>query len=126
MSAFDVIAQSDLRALENFTQLPSSVAPDLTVITANGRDPFESRLTHVSARYDELRHAFHVNDQAVDQCVIELGDALRGLASVALNRLLSLRDDAALSLLYALQWVSETPLVQIYTLKVTLAVFRPL
>jgi hypothetical protein len=107
MSAFDVIAQSNLRALENFAHPPSSGALDPTVIPANGRDSFESRLIHVSARYDELRHAFYGYGQAVDQCAIELGDALRGLASVALHRLLSLCDDAALSLSHAFQCVSE-------------------
>jgi hypothetical protein len=117
MSAFDVIAQSDLGDLENFVQPPSSGAVDSTVIPTNGRDPFESHLFHVSARYDELRHAFWGNEQAVDQCSIELGDALRGLASVALDRLLSLRDDAALSVSHVLQWVSELRLIPIHTLK---------
>jgi hypothetical protein len=117
MSAFELFAHTDLEALSDLAQSQSNDALAPTVVLVNDSDPFETHLALVVVCFDELRRSYYGNGMDIDPQVIALGDALHGLASVALDNLLSLRDEPALSVLEALQWVSLTPCTTIYTFK---------
>jgi hypothetical protein len=106
MSAFDMFAQANLEALGETTQLPPGNATAPTIASTDSGNPFETHLIIVSARLDELKLLYHGNRMAIGPQVMALGDALRGLALVAFNQQLSLRDEAATALLDALQWVN--------------------
>jgi hypothetical protein len=108
MSAFNMLAQKDLKALGHFTQPSSGDALAPTVVLVDGMDPFETYLALVRMHSDELRHSSNVNVKclAIKPQVMALGNALHRLALVALNKLLSLWDEAALGIIEALQSVS--------------------
>jgi hypothetical protein len=126
MSAFDILAQADLDALGYLTHPLPGGSPAPADVSADGSDPFETHLILVSARLRELRLSYHGDRMDSDAKVTALGDTLHRLALVALDRLLNLRGEPALHVLDALQWVSETPSMTIYTLKITLIVLGPL
>jgi hypothetical protein len=112
MSAFDALARMDLEASDDFAQPLSSDVLAPTVVLANDIDSLDAHLVTVWAHLDELIRAYEVDRLTIGLRATILGDALHGVASVALDKLLSLRDEWALSLLIALQWVSQTPVVQ--------------